>query len=398
MISIALKPRLIPPYGGELVNLLTCGEERLELLEESRHLPGVPLSARSLCDLELLATGAFSPLDRFLGKSDYDRVLTEMRLKNGVLFPIPVTLPIDQAALPKGCESITLIDTHNRALAILHIEEVFSYDPQREARLVLGTTDPCHPLIQEMAGWGKVYLSGEMRVIDLPRHADHPELRLTPAQVRQRLEGMGNVNVVAFQTRNPMHRIHEELTKRAAQAVNGSLLLHPVVGLTKPGDVDYLTRIQIYQVLVGKYYDPGCTLLSLLPLAMRLAGPREAVWHAIIRRNYGATHFIVGRDHAGPGKDGRGEPFYGPYEAQLLIEQYSSEIGVHPVGFKELVYLADEDRYEEVDQVREGQRVLSISGTQVRQEYLAKGKPLPEWFTRPEVADILQGAFAQVPH
>jgi len=149
---------------------------------------------------------------------------------------------------------------------------------------VLGTTDPCHPLIQEMAGWGKVYLSGEMRVIDLPGHADHPELRLTPAQVRQRLEGMGNVNVVAFQTRNPMHRIHEELTKRAAQAVNGSLLLHPVVGLTKPGDVDYLTRIQIYQVLVGKYYDPGCTLLSLLPLAMRLAGPREAVWHAIIRR------------------------------------------------------------------------------------------------------------------
>jgi sulfate adenylyltransferase len=392
MTALIIKPCLIPPYGGELVNLLACGDERLELLEMSQHLPGIPLSPRSLCDLELLATGAFSPLDRFMGRSDYERALTEMRLKDGVLFPIPVTLPVDQTALPKGCESITLTDAHHRALAILHIDEVFPYNPQREARLVLGTTDLSHPLIQEMLVWGQVYLSGEMQVIDLPHHVDHPELRQTPAQVRQRLERMGNANVIAFQTRNPMHRIHEELTKRAAQAVNGSLLLHPVVGLTKPGDVDYLTRIQIYRVLMEKYYNPGCTLLSLLPLAMRLAGPREALWHAIIRRNYGATHFIVGRDHAGPGKDCRGESFYGPYEAQLLVEQYSQEIGVHPVEFKELVYLADEDRYEEVDRVREGQRVFSISGTQVRQEYLAKGKPLPEWFTRPEVAEILQGA------
>jgi len=398
MTALAFKPCLIPPYGGQLVDLLPSDEERLDLFEASKRLPAIPISPRSLCDLELLATGAFSPLDRFMGKRDYDRVLTEMRLERGVLFPIPITLPIDAAALPKGCESITLTDAHHHSLAILHIEEVYPYDPQREARLVLGTTDPSHPLIQEMAGWGKLYLSGELKVIDLPNHADHPELRQTPAQVRLSLERMGNANVVAFQTRNPMHRIHEELTKRAAQAVNGSLLLQPVVGLTKPGDVDYLTRIQIYQVLVEKYYEPGRTLLSLLPLAMRLAGPREALWHAIIRRNYGATHFIVGRDHAGPGKDCRGESFYGPYEAQLLIEQYSAEIGVQPVEFKELVYLADEDRYEQADRVREGERVFSISGTQVRQEYLAKGIPLPDWFTRPEVAEILQCAYSQIPH
>ena len=287
---------------------------------------------------------------------------------------------------------------HNQPLALLQIEEAYPYDPQREARLVLGTTDPSHPLIREMSGWGKVYLSGQMKVINLPNHMEHRELHQTPAQVRAKLAGLGQANVVAFQTRNPMHRIHEELTKRAAEAVNGSLLLHPVVGLTKPGDVDTLTRIRIYQVLMEKYYDPGRTLLSLLPPAMRLAGPREGVWHAIIRRNYGATHFIVGRDHAGPGKDGRGEPFYGPYEAQLLIEQYSTEIGVQPIQFRELVYLADEDRYEEVDRVQEGERVFSISGTQVRQEYIAKGIKLPEWFTRPEVADILQGAYSVTPH
>jgi sulfate adenylyltransferase len=245
----------------------------------------------------------------------------------------------------------------------------------------------------EMAHWGKVYVSGQIRMIDLPGYSDFVELRLTPAQVRARLEEMGCSNVVAFQTRNPMHRIHEELTRRAAETVNGSLLIHPVVGLTKPGDVDYVTRIQVYRVLVEKYYLPRRTMLSLLPLAMRLAGPREALWHAIIRRNFGATHFIVGRDHAGPGKDKNGTPFYDPYEAQYMIEQYAEEIGVQPIEFKELVYLADEDRYEEADRVQSGARVYSISGTQVRDEYLARGVRLPEWFTRPEVAEILEQAY-----
>ncbi len=372
-----------------MVNLLVEGEEREELLARSSRLPSVQISARALCDLELLATGAFSPLDRFMRKADYERVLTEMRLNDGTLFPIPVTLPLDESALPSWSEQITLCDARNNTIAVMQIEEVYHWDPQREARLVLGTTDPRHPLISEMVRWGKVYVSGELKVIDLPRYYDFVDLRLTPAQVRARLEEMGYDKVVAFQTRNPMHRIHEELTKRAAEEVGGSLLIHPVVGMTKPGDVDHYTRVRVYRALVEKYYDPKRTLLSLLPLAMRLAGPREALWHAIIRRNYGATHLIIGRDHAGPGIDSRGNPFYGPYEAQMMMEQYTEEIGVQPVEFKELVYLPDEDRYEEQDKVPEGKRVLTISGTQVREEYLAKGRLLPEWFTRRETAEIL---------
>jgi sulfate adenylyltransferase len=384
------KQTLISPFGGSLVNLLVTGEERQELLARSNRLPSVQISARALCDLELLATGAFSPLDRFMGKADYERVLTEMRLKNGAIFPIPVTLPLDESSLPSWGEQITLSDARNNTIAVMEIEEVYHYDPQREARLVLGTTDARHPLISEMVRWGKVYVSGALKVLNLPSYSDFVELRLTPAEVRARLENMGNDKVVAFQTRNPMHRIHEELTKRAADEINGSLLIHPVVGLTKPGDVDHYTRVRVYKALVDNYYDQNRTLLSLLPLAMRMAGPREALWHAIIRRNYGATHLIVGRDHAGPGKDSQGNPFYGPYEAQALVAQYAGEVGVHPVEFKELVYLANEQRYEENNKIPENAQVFTISGTQVRDDYLAKGKILPEWFTRQETAEILQ--------
>jgi sulfate adenylyltransferase len=381
---------LISPYRGSLINLLVQGEEREELLARAIKLPSMQISARSLCDLELLATGAFSPLDRFMNQADYERVLTEMRLKDGTLFPIPVTLPLDESALPKWGEAITLNDARNNTLAIMQIEEVYHYDEQREARLVLGTTDPKHPLVSEMVRWGKVYVSGELKVINLPTYYDFIDLRRSPSEVRKRLEHMGHANVVAFQTRNPMHRIHEELTKRAAEAIGGSLLIHPVVGMTKPGDVDHFTRVRVYRSLVENYYDSNQTLLSLFPLAMRMAGPREALWHAVIRRNYGANHLIIGRDHAGPGIDSQGKPFYGPYEAQTMMAQYSGEIGVKPVEFKELLYLSDEDRYEEVDKVAEGTPTFSISGTQVRDDFLAKGKLLPEWFTRHETAEILQ--------
>ncbi len=390
MTTKRTKTTLITPYGGKLVNLVVSGEERQELIARSTRLPSVKISARAMCDLELLATGAFSPLDRFMRKADYERVLTEMRLTDGTLFPIPVTLPVDEDQLPTWGEAITLCDARNNTLAVMQIEEVYHWDALREARLVLGTTDPRHPLVSEMVSWGKVYVSGELKVIDLPKYYDFVELRRTPAQVRQLLEEMGYANVVAFQTRNPMHRIHEELTKRAAEEVNGSLLIHPVVGLTKPGDVDHYTRVRVYRALVENYYDPKRTVLSLLPLAMRMAGPKEALWHAIIRRNYGANHFIIGRDHAGPGNDSHGRPFYGPYEAQLMLEQYADELGVKPIQFKELIYLPDEDRYEEVSKIPEGVRTLSISGTQVREDYLAKGKELPEWFTRKETAEILQ--------
>jgi len=380
---------LISPYGGTLVDLMVSGEEREELLEKSSRLPSVQISMRSLCDLELLATGAFSPLDRFMGKADYERVLTEMRLENGVLFPIPITLPVDESSLPSWGEQITLSDARNNTIAVMQIEEIYHWDPQREARLVLGSTDPKHPLISEMVRWGKVYVSGELKVIDLPIYSDFVELRLTPAQVRNRLEKMGNENVVAFQTRNPMHRIHEELTKRAAEKVDGSLVIHPVVGMTRPGDVDHYTRVRVYRTLFENYYDESRSLLSLLPLAMRMAGPREALWHAIIRRNHGATHFIIGRDHAGPGNDSSGNPFYGPYEAQMMLTQYAEEIGVQPVEFTEMVYLAEEECYEEKSKVPENAKIFSISGTQVREGYLEMGKQLPEWFTRKETAEIL---------
>lgn len=381
---------LIEPYGGKLVNLVVEGEEREELIEKSKRLPSVQISARALCDLELLATGAFSPLDRFMCKADYERVLTEMRMQDGTLFPIPITLPIEEEAMPNWAEQITISDSRNNTIAVMDIEEVYHWDPQREARLVLGTTDPRHPLMSEMGRWGKVYLSGELKVLNLPLYYDFVELRRTPAQVRAMLDKMGNPNVVAFQTRNPMHRIHEELTKRAAEDIDGSLLIHPVVGMTKPGDVDHYTRVRVYRALTENYYDSSRTVLSLLPLAMRMAGPREALWHAIIRRNHGANHFIIGRDHAGPGNDSHGNPFYGPYEAQAMLAQYGDEIGVKPVEFKMLMYLADEDRYEEVDKVPEGAHTFSISGTQVRDDYLAKGIQLPEWFTRKETSDILQ--------
>jgi len=381
---------LISPYGGKLVNLIVSGEERQELLERSKRLPSVQISARAMCDLELLSTGAFSPLDRFMKKADYERVLTEMRLTDGTLFPIPITLPVDESAMPTWGEQITLCDARNNTIAVMQIEEIYHYDPQREARLVLGTTDPRHPLLSEMVRWGKVYVSGALKVIGLPRYYDFIDLRRTPARVREILEQMGHSNVVAFQTRNPMHRIHEELTKRAAEEVDGSLLIHPVVGMTKPGDVDHYTRVRVYRALVDNYYDSNRTLLSLLPLAMRMAGPKEALWHAIIRRNFGANHFIIGRDHAGPGNDSHGKPFYGPYEAQAMLTQYAGELGVQPLEFKALVYLADEERYEEENKVNEEAHVFNISGTQVREDYLAKGNPLPEWFTRKETADILQ--------
>lgn len=384
------RSEIISPYGGKLIDLVVDGEERQELLERSSRLPSVQISQRALCDLELLATGAFSPLDRFMGKADYDRVLTEMRLTDGTLFPIPVTLPVDEDSLPSWGEQITLSDARNNTIAVMQIEEIYHWDELREARLALGTTDPRHPLVSEMNTWGNVYVSGALKVIDLPKYNDFIDLRKTPAQVREELAAKGFEKVVAFQTRNPMHRVHEELTQRAAEEINGSLLIHPVVGLTKPGDVDHYTRVRIYRTLVERYYDPSRTTLALLPLAMRMAGPREALWHAIIRRNHGATHFIIGRDHAGPGQDSNGNPFFGPYEAQMMLTQYADEIGVQPVEFKEFVYLLDEERYEESSKVPEKAKIFSISGTQAREEYLAKGKILPEWFTRIETAEILQ--------
>jgi len=383
---------IIPPYGGKLINLVTTGEEREAIKAQANRYPSIQISDRSLHDLELLAIGGYSPLNRFMGKADYSRVLTEMRLADGTLFPMPITLTINKEDLPTRQEWITLRDSHNNLIAVMRIEEVFTWDPVREARLVLGTVDARHPLVSEMEQWGDLCISGELKIINMPVYFDFVDIRRTPVETRKLLNDLGNENVVAFQTRNPMHRVHEELTKRAAEKIGGSLLIHPVVGMTKPGDVDHFTRVRIYRALQSKYYNQKNTVLSLLPLAMRMAGPREAVWHAIIRRNYGANHFIVGRDHAGPGIDSAGKPFYGPYEAQEMLEQYEDEIGVKMVPFLWMVYLPDKEEYVTADQIPEGVKANSISGTQVREEYLAQGKILPEWFTRKETAEILAEA------
>jgi sulfate adenylyltransferase len=380
---------LISPYGDWLVDLLVSPESVEELKAYASRLPSLQLSERSVCDLELLATGAFSPLDRFMGQADYQRVLEEMRLSSGYLFPIPVTLPVEPGPDIALDRKIALRNAKNELLAILTIEEIYEWNLAEAAQQMLGTQDVRHPLVSEMHRWGKVNISGRLQVLQLPRRYDFQELRLTPAQTRVRLAEFGYENVVAFQTRNPLHRVHEELTKRATQEVDGVLLLHPVVGLTKPGDVDHYTRVRTYQALADRYYDPGRILLALLPLAMRLAGPREALWHAVIRRNHGVNHLIVGRDHASPGVDSNGKPFYGPYDAQEMVEQHQDELGVKMVPFRELVYLPAEERYEEVSRVAAGTPTASISGTQVREEYLNRGQTLPDWFTRPEVAEIL---------
>jgi sulfate adenylyltransferase len=379
---------LIPPYGGSLVNLLVLGEERANLLKQAGSYPTVQLTPRQTNDLELLAVGGFSPLDRYMGKNDYINVLNSMALADGTIWPIPITLTIDKEDLPDQVDWVTLRDVHNQIMAVMRLEEVFRFNWKEEAEKVYGTTDLKHPIVSEMAGWGDLCISGELKVLNLPAYDDFIDIRITPAETREKLEVLGHENVVAFQTRNPMHRVHEELTKQASKQIGGSLLLHPVVGMTKPGDVDHYTRVRIYKALIDNYYDSD-TLLGLLPLAMRMGGPREAVWHAIIRRNYGANHFIVGRDHAGPGNDSTGKPFYGPYDAQELLKSVEKDVGVKMVPFELMVYLPNENRYEVVSNVPEGSKVASISGTQVRDDYLAKGIPLPDWFTRPETAQIL---------
>jgi sulfate adenylyltransferase len=381
--------QLIGPYGGALVDLRAPAEQLDELKDHASRLPAIQLSERSLCDLELLATGAFSPLDRFMGQADYERVLAEMRLASGALFPIPITLPVEPDAPIRLDQEIALRSAKNDLLAIMRVDEIYDWDLAAAAERVFGTRDPRHPLVAEMHRWGRLNVSGQLRVLALPRRYDFQDLRLTPAQARARLAQLGHRNVVAFQTRNPLHRAHEELTKRAAQNVDGTLLLHPAVGMTRPGDVDHYTRVRTYRALARNHYEPDRILLALIPLAMRMAGPREALWHALIRRNYGANHFIVGRDHASPGVDSSGKPFYGPYDAQELVGRHAEELGIGMLAFQEFVYMSDQQRYEEAPRVPAEAKVASISGTQVREQYLNAGKPLPEWFTRPEVASIL---------
>ena len=382
-----MQQNLIEPHGGELVDLIASAQRAEQLRSESKDWPSWDLTPRQMCDLELLLCGGFSPLRGFLGPQDYDSVCEKMRLADGRLWPMPVTLDVDDklaARLGSG-GSLALRDAEGVMLAVLHVDTIWRPDREREAKLVFGTLDKTHPGVRHLLeSTHPSYVAGRLEGVQAPVHYDFRELRLGPAEVRRRLERLGWLRVVAFQTRNPMHRAHHELTLRAAKEVEANLLIHPVVGLTKPGDLDHYTRVHCYQALLPRY--PAKTvMLSLLPLAMRMGGPREAVWHAIIRKNYGCTHFIVGRDHAGPGKDSNGKPFYGPYDAQQRLREHEAELGVQMVPFQEMVYVEEEDAYVPSDAIPQGARVLNLSGTDLRKR-LAEGREIPQWFTFPDVA------------
>jgi len=381
----------IKPCGGKLVDLRVTADELQQALGRAQQLPSIRLSERELCDLELLATGGFSPLDRFMGEADYRAVLTEMRLANGQLFPIPVTLSVGQEDSIGLDQEIGLRDSRNELIATMTVAEIYDWNLAEVAQLVFGTQDLRHPLVAEMHRWGRRFISGPLSVLRSPSHYDFRELRFTPSETRERLAQTGRENVVAFQTRNPLHRAHEEMTKRACEEVDGVLLLHPVVGMTKPGDIDHYTRVRTYKELVNHYYDAERVVLSLLPLAMRVAGPREALWHALIRRNYGANHMIVGRDHASPGNDSNGRAFYPPYAAQELVQRFQEEIGVKVLPFGEFVYLPEEDRYEDARTLDNHATTLQLSGSQGREWYRDGGVDLPSWFARPEVARVIAG-------
>ena len=328
-----------------------------------------------------------------MGADDYQRVVAEMRLADGSLFPIPITLPVDNEAQLKLDSEVALLDSRNEIVATMTIEEIYRWDLEEAVQNVFGTKDVRHPLVAEMHRWGNRNISGKLQVLNLPRRYDFRELRLTPSQTRARLERIGHENVVAFQTRNPLHRAHEELIKRAAEEIDGTLLLHPVVGMTKPGDIDYFTRVRTYKTLAANYFEQDQILLALLPLAMRMAGPREALWHTIIRRNFGANHMIIGRDHASPGNDSKGNPFYGPYAAQELLLEVESEVGVKILPFGEFVYLPDEDRYEDVRRLKPDAVTAQLSGTQAREWYKSGGLDLPAWFARPDVASAIADTY-----
>lgn len=384
---------LISPYGNKLIDLVVDEDERPDIQEHAGRLRSLQLSERALCDLELLATGAFSPLDRFLGKQDFTSSVSDMRLSDGSVFPIPVSLPVPNGSDIKLDSEIVLRNSRNNILAVMRVDEIYEWDHDEFAGSVLGTNDLRHPLNAEMYRWGNLNISGELRVLSPPKHFDFQNLRLTPTQVRSKLEALGNTNVVAFQTRNPLHRGHEEMCRNASQSIGGTLLMHPAVGMTKPGDVDFYTRVRTYRSLIENYFDKSNSLLALIPLAMRMAGPREALWHMLIRRNYGANCFIVGRDHASPGLDSNGKPFYEPLAAQELALQFSDELEVKVLAYDEMVYLPNEDRYEEVSKIEKSTAYFSLSGTKMRSDFLQTGQKLPAWFTRSEVAEILMQTY-----
>jgi sulfate adenylyltransferase len=363
----------------------------IKLKESSSHLLSWQLNDRQICDLELLLNGAFNPLKGFMDKDDYNSVRDNMRLANGDLWPIPINLDVTEnfSEQINFGDKIVLRDKEGFPLAILTISDIWKPNLLLEAELVYGTKDINHPGVNYLLNsTNKFYVGGTLNGISYPRHYDYLKFRHSPEDLKKVFKNLGWEKIIAFQTRNPLHCAHVEMTKRALNENNAKLLIHPVVGMTKPGDVNHHTRLRCYQSVL-KRYEEGDAILSLIPLAMRMGGPREAVWHAIIRKNYGCSHLIVGRDHAGPGKDSEGQEFYGPYDAQNLLMKYQDEIGIKMIPFKFMVYLPKEDKYEVIDDVKKGVNFKTISGTELR-SLLDQGKGIPSWFTYPEVAKELE--------
>jgi sulfate adenylyltransferase len=388
--------RLVEPHGGSLKVGYLAPDAAADLAAQAGQFPEWSLTHRQLCDVELLLNGGFSPLEGFLTQADYESVRDNMRLADGTLWPMPITLDVTEefAAQVEGASAdnpvtVALRDAEHVLIGVIDVTDVYRPDKSLEAKQVFGADDSAHPAVHYLHNKaGAVYLGGRVRGIEAPTHYDFKHLRNSPTQLREFFEKVGWTRIVAFQTRNPMHRAHQELTFRAAQEAEANLLIHPVVGMTKPGDIDHFTRVRCYELIL-KRYPEQTTSLSLLPLAMRMGGPREAVWHAIIRKNYGCTHFIVGRDHAGPGKNSAGEDFYGPYDAQDLMERYRDELGIGMVPFKEMAFVEERGQYAPAGEIDESETVLKLSGTEVRRR-LEEGIDIPDWFSYPEVVQELR--------
>ncbi len=386
--------QLIEPHGGVLKERYLDTDSAQREKQHAQDYLSWSLNERQLCDLELLLNGGFSPLTGFLTRRDYEAVLTDMRLADGTLWPMPITLDVSIAFaehITQG-QRIALRDPEGVVLAVLEVTDVWQPDKVQEAHAVFGSDDATHPGVHYLLHKTQaVYIGGPVMGIQPPVHYDFRHLRDTPRELRDKFRKRGWRRVVAFQTRNPLHRAHQELTFRAARQAEANLLIHPVVGLTKPGDIDHYSRVRCYEHVL-KTYPEQTTCLSLLHLAMRMAGPREALWHAIIRKNHGCSHFIVGRDHAGPGKNQQGVDFYGPYDAQELVARYQTELGIQMIPFQEMVYVQERAQYVPFNEVQPGETQLNISGTEFRRR-LQEGLEIPSWFSYTEVVDELRKTY-----
>jgi len=388
---------LIPPHGGTLVNRLVGAGGVAALAKEAASLPKITLSGTEACDLEMIAIGAFSPLTGFVGKADFESICRKIRLADGTPWPIPITLAVDEsvkAGLEVGGRA-ALVHPDGTLLAVIDITEIYSHDKALEIPNVYGTDDSAHPGVQAVNDSGDWLVAGPIDVITVTPEREpgeqFTEHRLPPKATRKAFSDRGWQTIAAFQTRNPIHRAHEYLTKCAQELCDG-VLIHPLVGETKPGDIPADVRMACYGALLKKYYVPDRTMLSVMPGAMRYAGPREAILHALIRKNYGCSHFIVGRDHAGPGANADGEPFYGPYEAQDLLKQHQDELDITMVPFQQMVYVEDKGEYVSVDETTPEQKVLTITGTEFRRR-LQEGADIPDWFSFPNVIEELRGSY-----